>query len=129
MKLKDQQAIKLLKKVRSNELEEMIDTYPEDEIDGRTDLEMLMNELSYYYSCYFEDGHCFKDDLDESKRKLRETKNGKVIPLNPKTLKPQYGYWPSDIQSCKDLLNEVARLKRLGEKLQTMGYYGRWWTF
>ncbi len=129
MKLHDEQAVKLLKNVKSFYLEEMIDEYPEDERDGRTDLEFLSDEVSYYYSCHMEDGHCFRDDLKQAKEKLRETKYGKIIPLDNRTLKPKYGYLPSDIQACKDTVNEVARVQRLGKKLQDMGYFGSYWTF
>lgn len=130
MKLHDEQAIKLLKKLRPSEvLLETIDEYPDDERDGRSDLEFLMDEISYYYSLHMEDGHCYHDDYEDAKRKLRETKHGKSIPVDIRTMRPMPGYWPSDIEACKNVVNEVARIQRLGKKLQGMGYYGSWWTF
>lgn len=129
MKLTDEIAIKMLKKVNSSILEEQVWYYPDNERDGRTDLEFLMDEVSYNYSCYLEDGHVWKDDYEDAKRLLRETKYGKTIPLDTRTMNPRNGYWPSDIQCAKDTVNEVARIKRLGERLQRMGYYGHWHTF
>lgn len=129
MKLTDKTALALLKRVRSYELEEDIEGYPENERDGRTDLEMLADEVGYLFSMYSEDGCLHKDDLAEAKAKLRRTNHGKFIPIDPKTMKPLRGFWESDIQTAKDLVNEVNRLKRLGTKLQGMGYYSCWWTF
>ncbi len=127
MKITDKEVLELIKKVRSLELEEAIDLYPDDERDGRSDMEFLTDEVSYIVSLYFEHDHAFRDDLEECRRKLTETKYGKVIPLNPSTLKPQSGYWPSDIQSAKDCVNEFNRLCRLLVKLQRNGYYGKWY--
>ena len=126
MKLTDKEVIKTLKKARLYEVEEMIDTYPEDERDGRNDWQMLADEAGYFYSCFLEDGHCFKDDLAEAREKLRRTKFGKTIPLDCRTLKPLYGYWPSDIQAAKDAVNEFNRAKNLVKRLEKLGYYSRW---
>lgn len=128
MKLTDKNVIRMLKKVRSYQLEESVEQYPDNERDGRTDMEFFADELSYHVSCYCEDGHVWKEDLDEARAKLRETKNGKVIPLNKRTLKPLYGYYPSDIQIARDTINEFNRLVRLLKKLQSMGEYGKWYT-
>lgn len=126
MKLTDKTAIQMLKKARLIEVEENIYNYPENERDGRNDLQMLADETGYVYSCYFEDGHVFHDDLIDCKRKLSETKYGKVIPLNPVTLKPKYGYMKSDIQTCKDCVNEFKRTERLVKRLEKLGYYSKW---
>lgn len=117
-----------MQKVRSYELEYGIEIYPEYERDGRDDWQMLADETGYIYSCFLEDGHAFKDDLEESRRKLRETKYGKVIPLDKRTFKPKKGYWPSDIQTCKDCVNEFNRLGRFLKRLQDKGYYSKWYT-
>lgn len=126
MKLKDEQVIRILKRVRLYELEEAIDTYPENERDGRSDWQMLADEAGYIYSCYHEDGHVFKDDLEGARELLRETRYGKVIPLDQRTLKPRRGYYPSDIQIAKNCVNEFNRLERLVNKLEKLGYYSKW---
>ena len=129
MKLTDNQAIKMLQKVCAPMLEEQVDAYPDDERYGRSDLEFLADEVSYYYSLFEEDGHDWKDDYENAKRILRETQNGKVIPADLMTLNPREGYRPRDIENYKSIVDEVARVKRLGKKLQGMGYYGSWYTF
>lgn len=126
MKLTDEKAIKMLRRARLIEVEESLDCYPEDERDGRSDMQMLADEAGYVYSCYLEDGHCFKDDLDDSREKLRETKYGKVIPVNPTTFKPLHGYYPSDIQCAKDCVNEFKRTESLVKRLEKLGYYSKW---
>ena len=126
MKLTDERAIKMLRKARLYEVEESIDSYPEDERDGRDDFQMLADEVGYVYSCYLEDGHCFKDDLEMAREKLRQTKYGKVIPLDPRTLKPRRGYYPSDIDLAKTCVNEFNRTERMVKRLEKMGYYSKW---
>lgn len=126
MTLTDQKAIKMLEKARLWEVAESIYNYPEDEREGRSDFQMLADEASYMYSCYYEDGHCFHDDLMEAKEKLRETNYGKRIPLDSRTFRPKHGYWPSDIQNCKNAVNEFNRLKRFVERLEKLGYIGKW---
>ena len=126
MTLTDEKAIAMLRKARCYDVEEDLDTYPENERDGRDDFQMIADEAGYRYSCYFEDGHCDNDARLEAIELLRETKYGKVIPLDKRTLKPKHGYWPHDIQDAKDFLNMVARTGRLVERLRKMGYYSRW---
>lgn len=126
MKFTDKNAIRMLEKVRCWDLQESIDSYPEDERDGRSDMQILADEAGYIYSCYSEDGHCLYDDLCEAKRKLRETKYGKFIPTDAHTLKPKQGYWPSDIEIAKNIVQEYKRLERLVIRLDKMGYHSRW---
>ena len=115
MKLTDPATIKILQSVRSYELEEMIEDYPEDERFGRSDYEMLMSELEYLLECFEDDGCATNEALLEAKRLLRKTKYGKEIPLNFYTLKPMYK--DHEIQEAKDLVNEYGRLKRLYGRL------------
>lgn len=126
MELTNEKVIKMLKKARQYDVEEHIAMYPENERDGRDDWQMLADEAGYVYSCYLEDGHCFHDDLVESRRLLSETRYGKVIPLDRRTLRPLQGYRPSDIYSAKETVNEFSRLERLVKRLEKLGYYSRW---
>lgn len=128
MKITDKKALRILKRAASYELDEQIENYPDKERDGRTDLEFIADEISYQVSCYNEDGHVWKDDLEEAREKLRETKNGKIQILDSRTLKPKYGYWPSDIENAKSIVNEYKRLRSLLKELQNDGFYGRWYT-
>ena len=126
MKITDKNVKKWLKAIDSGELYEMVESYPEDELDGRTEIQLFTDELSYAISMYEEDGCVWKDDLEDARELLRETKNGKVIPLDPRTLKPRRGYWPSDIESAKHTVNEYRRMRYRYQKLNEAGYYGRW---
>ena len=126
MKITDQNVKKWLKAIACEELYEMVDNYPDDEREDRSDVQFFADELSYCISNYNEDGHCWHDDLEESRRILRETKNGKVIPLDPRTLKPKRGYWPSDIACCKSTVNEYRRMVYRYDQLRKAGIYGRW---
>ena len=128
MNITDEKAKQILKKVDSLILMEAIDEYPENERDGRTDLEFIADEISYQISCFNEDGHDWKDDLADARRKLRETKNGKFIPIDPTTFKPKYGYYYSDIMNAKALVAEYKRLVNALKKLQKSDIYGFWYT-
>lgn len=126
MKIKDKQVLKWLKSIGCLELDERIADYPEDERDGRSDIQFFADELSYALDNYNEDGHCWHEDLEQSRELLRKTKNGKCIPLDPKTLKPKYGYRPSDIASAKNTVNEYRRMVYRYDQLKKAGIYGRW---
>ena len=125
MKITDKVALAELKKVNSGLLYDTVNDYPDDERDGRSDLEFLADEVSWHLSCYNEDGHYWKEDLDEAKEILKETKNGKVIPLFTDTLKPVYSSWKID--RAKEQIKEYRRLVNCMKRLNAKGYYGRWW--
>lgn len=124
MKITDKQVLKELKRVRSCELDMSLETYPEDEREGRSDAQVVADEISYILSCFDEDGHVLCDDLEESRRILRETKNGKVIPLWTQSLTPMYS--KSRIESCRDCINEYNRLKNYMKRLNAQGIRGYW---
>ena len=128
MTITDKKAVAILKRIADEELYESVDAYPEAERDERTDMEFIADEISYYVSCYNEDGHDWKDDLDEAKELLRETNRGKFIPLDPRTMKPKHGYWPSDIESAKYRIATYRRFVNALRGLQKAGFYGRWYT-
>ena len=124
MKITDKQVLKELKRVRSCELDMSLETYPEDEREGRSDAQVVADEISYILSCFDEDGHVLCDDLEESRRILRETKNGKVSPLWTQSLTPMYS--KSRIESCRDCINEYNRLKNYMKRLNAQGIRGYW---
>ena len=124
MRITDKEAIKELKRVRSGELEEMVETYPEEEIEGKSDMQIIMDELSYILSNFKEDGHVLYYDLREAREILRETKNGKVIPLWRESLEPIYS--KDRIQRARNTVNEYNRLLALHKRLKEKGLIGRW---
>lgn len=124
MKITDNEVKKFLKQVRSSMLCDMLESYPEDERDGRTDMEMLADELSYLISCIHEDGHAYKEDAEVAADIIRETKNGKVMPLHKDTLTPVYNL--HQVRWARETINENRRLENLQKRLNAMGYYGLW---
>lgn len=122
MKLSDKETLKQLKLVKSYELKEMLDEYPEEERDGRSDMQMLADETGYLISRYNEDdtGHYY--DLVEAREILNEIRQG--MPLDPLTLKPKYPDWK--IQCCKDIIAEYRRLCNLSKRLEKKGIYSKW---
>ena len=126
MKLTDKNVLKWLKAINCLELEEHIDYISESEVEGRNDIQVFTDELSYCISNYNEDGHIWHDDLERSKELLRETKQGTVIPYDSKTLKPKSGYRPSDIAIAKNVVNEYKRMLYRYKQLNKLGYYGKW---
>jgi len=125
MELTDKTAIKLLKKLNSCELWERVDSYPEDERDGRSDMQMLADEAGYMLSLFEEDGTAHYDDLKECRHILNRTKYGKVMPCYFPSLMPMYNL--SDIQTAKDVVNEYNRLKRFVKRMEERGYYSEWY--
>lgn len=124
MNITDKEVLKELKKVRCWDLQEDIYTYPEDEREDRSDWQVLADETSYIISNYQEEGHVFCESLENAKEILRETKNGKQIPLWKSSLKPMYN--PRDIQNARDIINEYKRLQSLYKRIKAKGYTGRW---
>ena len=124
MKITNKDVKKWLKAIRSEQLYEMVENYPEDELDGRSEIQLFADELSYAISCYEEDGHVWRDDLEDAREILQVTKYGKSIPINMRTFKPVYR--PSEIQIAKDTVNEYRRMKYRYQKLKESGIYGRW---
>lgn len=127
MTLTDPKVLKLLKNLRSYELEYRIDLYPDDERDGRDDMQMFADELSYLISCFEEYGHFLNNELRESQRVLARTKNGKEIRILDWMTHPRLEYSQTDIQCMRDTVNEYKRLKYRYKKLNEQGIYGRWY--
>lgn len=115
MKLTDKKAISILEKVRSYDLEQMVEDYPENERDGRTDLQVIKNELDWLLYCREEEGCSRCEELQEARQIIRDTRGGRM-PLNPYTLKPKYKDY--EVRQAKDDINEYNRLKRLQKRLE-----------
>lgn len=125
MRITDKAAIILLKKLNSSELWERVYSYPEDERDGRSDMQMLADEAGYMLSLFEEDGTAHHDDLKLCRHILNRTKYGKVMPIYFPSMKPVYNL--SDIQTAKDVVNEYNRLKRFVKRMEKNGYYSQWY--
>lgn len=113
MTITDKNVLRLLNHANSQALQSHIDAYPDDEVDedeGMTEYNIFVGELEYLIWLYEEEGNVFYDDLKIARNILKETENGKLIPiLHDFTFK----YYPEDIQDAKDVVNEYKRLKSL----------------
>ena len=117
MKFTDEKAIAILKRVGICELDEAIDDYPEQERDGRSDMQMLADETSLILSLFSEDTS-HRDDLEWAKEIINKSRRkGAAFSGFVKV---------SDLQTAKNVLNEHRRLVNLESRLRKMGYRGKW---
>ena len=121
MKITDKEVLKMLKNVRSYELTEAMETYPEDEVRGLSEKQILADELGYLLELWEEDGTLTRGDYLQARKVLKETNRGKIIPLLLPSFKPKYTAW--QIECAKNTVNEYRRLKALMKKLNNQGYY------
>jgi hypothetical protein len=121
MKLTDQEAIKALKKVRIWDLEQMVEDYPEYERDGRSDWDMIANEAGWLLDAFNEDENANHEALLEAREILRETHNGKTMPILVPSFKPKYKEY--QVRDAKEFVNMYNRLVRFVNKLKGMGLY------
>lgn len=110
MTITDKTVKKALATIHCPQLTDNVKTFPDDEIDGKTEFDIFKNELSYLWECYHENGHIIHDELADAKRLLKETENGKIRPLDNATLKPKHGYTDNDILIAKNIVNEFNRV-------------------
>lgn len=114
MKITDKAVLNELKKVRSDELEERIAEYPEDERDDKSDMEIFCDEIYYLIDMYIEPGTRQYNNLKWAREIMKKTKRGTVIPVdinfNPK-------YSQCDVDLASKITNEVKRLKNCTRRL------------
>ena len=120
MKFSDKDAKKMLQNVRSFDLEDDIANYPENERDGRSDLQILADEVSYLISLYSEETTT-AEEYKAAKCFLKETKNGTVMPFYD-TIPPKPKYSPLGLENkaknAKAVVNEYRRLCSLKNGLR-----------
>ena len=115
MEINDKKIRKMLEKADLYFLTESIEIWPEEERNGRTDLQIITEEADYYLGLFQESGNVYSDDLADAREILHETKNGKVIPCGVSDLRPIYT--GSEIENAKRTVSEYRRLVRLAAKL------------
>ena len=113
MKLTDPSAIQALKKVNIGELSDMIADYPESDVDGRTDWEMIGNEAGWLLDLFNSSDNSHSDDLHDAREFIRNYSKGTAI-------KPYPSY---TLQTARNTVNEYNRLIRFVNKLKAMGIY------
>lgn len=116
MKFTDKRALKIVRSIKCYEVKESIESYPEEERDGKTDLDIILSELEYFAYMFEEVDGAFKGDLDESREILRRTSNGKSLLINASTFKPVWSR--ARIDSAKNTVSEYRQIKRLIKKLR-----------
>lgn len=115
MKFTDKTAERIFKSIKCIEVKESIESYPEDERDDKTDLDIIRDEVEYFVYMFEEVDGAFKDDLERSRAILRETNNGKCN----KIILPEFKLKYSDyqIKAAKQTVSEYRQLKRILTKI------------
>ena len=114
MKITDKAVLSELKKVRSVELENNLDSFPEEERDGKSDLEIFCDEVYYLIDMYIEPGTRQYNDLKWAREIMKKTKRGTVIPVD---LNFNSKYSQCDVDLASEITNEVKRLKNCTRRL------------
>ena len=112
MKLTNPEAIKALKKANILQLSEMISEYPESDVDGRSDWEMIANEAGWLLDMFNSGDTAHSDDLRDAREFIRDYQKG--------IAQKRYCY---RIEDARATVNEYNRLVRFVAKLKAMGLY------
>lgn len=119
MVITDKEVKRQLRLVNIPELTEMVETYPDDERDGMTEMEVLKHEAQYIWYMFHEGGTSFCDGLEEAREWLKETKNGTVYSL--KEVSPSYiKRCQRETEIAKNAIKEYKRLCNLMERLKRL---------
>jgi hypothetical protein len=105
MILTDEAALKLLRRANSDTLYEYILLYPEDEINDRSDMTIVLDELEHLLWMYEEEGSLEYENLE----------------LSLKILEYPDVYTSEELDEAKDTVNEYKRVKEIVQEY----YYGR----
>ena len=128
MIIQDKNVKRWLKIANCTELTESMEAFPENERDGKSDLQILADEVSYRLSLYTEGGTCTGEEYEEAVQFLKEVREGKIPCWN--TIPPTPKYTPIQLQNrtreAKAVVNEYKRLVSLMNRLNERGYHGRW---
>ena len=128
MIIQDKDVKRWIRRANCIELTESIETFPENERDGKSDLQILADEVSYRLSLYTEGETCTGEEYEEAVQFLKEIRGGKIPCWN--TIPPTPKYTPIQLENktkqAKNVVNEYKRLVSLMKRLNERGYYGRW---
>lgn len=122
MELTDKIALGLLEKANSADLDFRIYDMTEEDRDGRTDIEVLSDEVDWMLYLYDEADGEYNYDLKEARSLIRKTNDGKTIPISSETFRPLPGYTPQDIENARQIIAEVKRLRTVAKALRKLGY-------
>lgn len=112
MELTDKEALWLLKRANSPDLTDHVLSYPEDEREGLSDVDIVIDEIQYLIELYEDTGNVYGDGLADAKVVMSETKNGKSY--GPVFLPSfEFKYTKKDIENAKTIVDEYKRLKKI----------------
>lgn len=120
MRITDRKALSIFNKLKCPELRESIETFPEEEREGKSDLEIIADEIDYFKEL-FEDGTIFSEALEEARECLRNTENGKIMPLkvdfdNNGNMHIKYKYQKSDVDNAKGIVAQYRQICYYADK-------------
>lgn len=118
MTITDNEVKKIVRYINMAELTESLESFPDSERRGRSDLYVLLDEIGYFIEMYETDGTVYSEDLYNSRTILRRTKNGKLVPISTVTFRPIYSY--GDISNAKSTVAEYRRLYRGRNKAEKL---------
>lgn len=117
MKLTDPEAIKALNKANICELSDMISDYPESDIDGRSDWDMIANEAGWLLDMFNSSDTAHNDDLNDARQTLQRLYR---IKRRTGTLTThQY----IELDRARYTINEYNRLTGFVKRLKARGLY------
>lgn len=118
MILTDKTVTDLIKKADSAELEYRIHIMTDEDREGRTDIEILTDEIDWLLYLYSEDSDSdYYYDLKEARSLIRKTDDGKRIPISIETFRPLKGYTQPEIEYARLIIAEYKRIKTVANKL------------
>ena len=112
MELTNPEAIKALKKANILDLTEMVAAYPESDVDGRSDWDIIANEAGWLLDSFKSGDTSRSDDLQDAREFIRDYNKGLI--------QSRYCY---TIENARSTVNEYNRLVRFVGKLKSMGFY------
>ena len=111
MTITDKDALKILKRANSDTLWEYVESFPEDEFEGTSELDFVMEELEYLTFMYEDEGTIHYDNLQYSIKVLKDTDNGRSMPVSLPDFK--FRYTEQEVQDAKETVAEYRRLKKI----------------
>lgn len=125
MILKDKDAKRWLKICDCPALSESVESFPEEERDGKSDLQILADEVGYRLDLYTEEGNWVEEEYKEAVEFLKDFKRGKIPCWNTLPPIPKYTLAQLEVKAsdAKAVVNEYKRLKSLMKRLSERGYY------
>lgn len=115
MNITDRKMKELVRRIKCAGLKASILTFPEAERDGKTDKQIITDEVDYFKELFEEEGNMFNDDLERSRALLRETKNGKEFPtIDTKEI----SMYMIAVESAKRTVSEYRQIRRISETLR-----------